>query len=166
MAILTETLSKLDLISRVPLLHLPDSEALRSALGGDVQMMLDEQMMLEQQYDWVGGAHGSEEPPSGAVDFEALDDECAPLPARGWRSHRLKRSEALAAVRNGATPYSAVDVTRPAAPRSQAAPLDASSVSDAARSSGHRDAAACLQAEVSDARRRERLHVAFPLDAE
>lgn len=77
MAILSEMLSKLDLISRVPTLHLPDSDGLRDSLGLDVLQLLEEQMLLEQQYEWVSGAQMGSIPPAGAdmPDFETLDDE-------------------------------------------------------------------------------------------
>ena len=78
MAILTEMLSKLDLISRVPPLQLPDSDALRETLGADVLQLLEVQLLLEQQYEWVGGSQSNgEAPPAGAEmpDFETLDDE-------------------------------------------------------------------------------------------
>jgi hypothetical protein len=77
MAILSEMLSKLDLISRVPTLHLPDSGGLRDSLGPDVLQLVEEQMLLEQQYEWVSGAQTGSIPPGGAEmpDFETLDDE-------------------------------------------------------------------------------------------
>jgi hypothetical protein len=76
-AILSEMLSKLDLISRVPTLHLPNSDGLRESLSLDVFQLLEEQMLLEQQYQWVSGARMGSTPPAGAEmpDFETLDDE-------------------------------------------------------------------------------------------
>jgi len=76
MSILTEMLSKLDLISRVPPLQLPDADALRETLGADVLQLLEEQLTLEQQYEWVSGSSPGDAPAGAEMpDFETLDDE-------------------------------------------------------------------------------------------
>jgi len=81
MAILDETISKLQLLSHVPPLRRPDDyEAFADEVGTEVAQVLDEQLMLEQQYKWVStpaheqmdeGYDGDQALP----DFETLDDE-------------------------------------------------------------------------------------------
>eukprot|EP00967_Tisochrysis_lutea_P006204 scaffold7364_cov31-Tisochrysis_lutea.AAC.1 len=77
MAILAEMLSKLNLIARLPSGHLPDTSSLRAALSSDVLQLLEEQMILEQQYEWVSRAQAAGGAPAGTdmPDFETLDDE-------------------------------------------------------------------------------------------
>jgi len=77
MAILEETYSKLDLMSKVPPLQLPDEDALRSVLGPDVLQLLQEQVVLEQQYEWVSAPQSEQKPDHDGElpDFETLDDE-------------------------------------------------------------------------------------------
>jgi len=78
MAILEETYSKLDLMSKVPPLQLPDEDELRKALGPDVLQLLQEQVVLEQQYEWVSTPQIEQKPEYHAgelPDFETLDDE-------------------------------------------------------------------------------------------
>jgi len=78
MAILEETCSKLELLSHVPPLELPDEDQLRDELGPDVLQVLQEQTMLEQQYELVStpqhdaAAYDSNQ---ALPDFETLDDE-------------------------------------------------------------------------------------------
>jgi hypothetical protein len=79
MAILEETYSKLELLSHVPPLQLPDEQKLRQELGPEVMQVMLEQAMLEQQYELVSAPQheqllsydGSQSLP----DFETLDDE-------------------------------------------------------------------------------------------
>lgn len=81
MAILEETYSKLQLLSYVPpLRRVPDYEAFTAEVGPEVAQVLDEQVLLEQQYKWVStpqheqtdvGFDGDQALP----DFETLDDE-------------------------------------------------------------------------------------------
>lgn len=78
MAILEEIHQKLELLSHVPPLHLPNVDNLRRTIGPEVLQVLEEQSMLEQQYKWVSAPSG--EPKSGyegetLPDFETLDDE-------------------------------------------------------------------------------------------
>ena len=79
MAILEETHSKLELLSRVPPLQLPDEGDLRLVLGPEVLQVLQEQAMLEQQYELVSApqyeqrSEGENAP--ALPDFETLDDE-------------------------------------------------------------------------------------------
>ena len=77
MAILEETYSKLELISKVPPLQLPEEDALYSALGADVLQLLQEQVVLEQQYEWVSAPQSEQkmEHDVELPDFETLDDE-------------------------------------------------------------------------------------------
>jgi len=77
MAILEETYSKLELVSKVPPLQLPEEEALYSALGADVLQLLQEQVVLEQQYEWVSAPQSEQkvEHDVELPDFETLDDE-------------------------------------------------------------------------------------------
>jgi len=78
MAILEETYQKLELLSHVPPLQLPNVDDLRRTIGPEVLQVLEEQAMLEQQYKWVSappseqknGYEGETLP-----DFETLDDE-------------------------------------------------------------------------------------------
>jgi len=100
MAILEETYSKLDLMSKVPPLQLPDEDALRSVLGPDVLQLLQEQVVLEQQYEWVSAPQSEQKPDHDGElpDFETLDDDsdtqrawCAACCARlraSWRGCR------------------------------------------------------------------------------
>ena len=53
MAILEETFQKLELLSHVPPLQLPNVDDLRRTIGPEVLQVLEEQVMLEQQYKWV-----------------------------------------------------------------------------------------------------------------
>jgi DNA repair exonuclease SbcCD ATPase subunit len=81
MAILEETGSKLQLLSHVPPLRRPAKyDSFLQEVGPDVAQVLDEQVMLEQQYKWVStpqheqadaGFDGDQALP----DFETLDDE-------------------------------------------------------------------------------------------
>jgi len=81
MAILEETYLKLQLLSQVPpLRRVPDYEGFGAEVGPEVMQVLDEQVLLEQQYKWVstpqheqadGGFDGDQALP----DFETLDDE-------------------------------------------------------------------------------------------
>jgi len=78
MAILEETYQKLELLSHVPPLQLPNVDELRRTIGPEVLQVLEEQAMLEQQYKWVSappseqkGDYDGETLP----DFETLDDE-------------------------------------------------------------------------------------------
>jgi len=81
MAILEETYHKLQLLSHVPpLRRVPEYDTFTSEVGPEVAQVLDEQVLLEQQYKWVSTpAH--EQPDSGfdgeqaLPDFETLDDE-------------------------------------------------------------------------------------------
>jgi len=78
MAILEETCSKLELLSHVPPLELPDEDQLRDELGPDVLQVLQEQTMLEQQYELVSAPqHDASAYDSNQAlpDFETLDDE-------------------------------------------------------------------------------------------
>ena len=80
MAILEETHSKLELLSRVPPLQLPDEGDLRLVLGPEVLQVLQEQAMLEQQYEMVSAPQYEQrqDGDGGAAalpDFETLDDE-------------------------------------------------------------------------------------------
>ena len=81
MAILEETQSKLELLSHVPPLRRPPKwDVFADEVGPEVAQVLDEQVLLEQQYKWVstpqheqpeGGMDGDQALP----DFETLDDE-------------------------------------------------------------------------------------------
>jgi len=80
MAILEETYNKLQLLSCVPpLRRVPDYDAFVDEVGPEVAQVLDEQVLLEQQYKWVStpqheqdaGFDGDQTLP----DFETLDDE-------------------------------------------------------------------------------------------
>ena len=78
MAILEETYQKLELLSHVPPLQLPNVDELRRSIGPEVLQVLEEQVMLEQQYKWVSAP--ANEQKSGyegeaLPDFETLDDE-------------------------------------------------------------------------------------------
>lgn len=77
MAILEETYAKLELLSKVPPLQLPDPESLHHALGPDVLQLLQEQMMLEQQYELVSAPQSDlrDQHDAELPDFETLDDE-------------------------------------------------------------------------------------------
>ena len=86
MAILDETHSKLQLLSHVPpLRRVANFEAFQEEVGREVSAVLDEQVLLEQQYKWVSTPHNEQqqELASGHVfaddhalpDFETLDDE-------------------------------------------------------------------------------------------
>jgi len=81
MAILEETYLKLQLLSHVPpLRRVPEYEHFTGEVGPEVAQVLDEQVLLEQQYKWVStpqheqqdaGFDGDQALP----DFETLDDE-------------------------------------------------------------------------------------------
>ena len=81
MAILEETYLKLQLLSHVPpLRRVPDYDMFAEEVGPEVAQVLDEQVLLEQQYKWVStpqheqadaGFDGEQALP----DFETLDDE-------------------------------------------------------------------------------------------
>jgi len=78
MAILEETCNKLELLSHVPPLELPDEDQLRDELGPDVLQVMQEQSMLEQQYELVSAPqHDASAYDSNQAlpDFETLDDE-------------------------------------------------------------------------------------------
>ena len=54
MAILEETYHKLQLLSHVPpLRRVPNYEIFSNEVGPEVAQVLDEQVLLEQQYKWV-----------------------------------------------------------------------------------------------------------------
>ena len=54
MAILEETYLKLQLLSHVPpLRRVPDYDMFAEEVGPEVAQVLDEQVLLEQQYKWV-----------------------------------------------------------------------------------------------------------------
>ena len=81
MAILEETYLKLQLLSHVPpLRRVPNYDIFAEEVGPEVAQVLDEQVLLEQQYKWVStpqheqaetGFDGDQALP----DFETLDDE-------------------------------------------------------------------------------------------
>ena len=81
MAILDETYSKLQLLCHVPPLRRPDNyDAFASDVGPNVAQVLDEQVMLEQQYKWVSTpqheqAEAGFDGEQALPDFETLDDE-------------------------------------------------------------------------------------------
>ncbi|KAL1504156.1 hypothetical protein AB1Y20_010565 [Prymnesium parvum] len=78
MAILEETYHKLELLSHVPPLQIPNVENLRRTIGPEVLQVLEEQSMLEQQYKWVSAPlHEQKSGYEGETlpDFETLDDE-------------------------------------------------------------------------------------------
>ena len=78
MAILEETCNKLELLSHIPPLELPDEDQLRDELGPDVLQVMQEQSMLEQQYELVSAPqHDASAYDSNQAlpDFETLDDE-------------------------------------------------------------------------------------------
>ena len=75
MTILEETHAKLELLSKIPPLQLPDPDALQQALGPDVLQLLQEQVMLEQQYELVSAPQADSSPDAELPDFETLDDE-------------------------------------------------------------------------------------------
>ena len=78
---LSETYHKLQLLSHVPpLRRVPNYEIFSNEVGPEVAQVLDEQVLLEQQYKWVStpqheqqdaGFDGDQALP----DFETLDDE-------------------------------------------------------------------------------------------
>ena len=84
-AILEETYTKLSLLSHVPpLRRVPNFEAFQDEVGPEVAQVLDEQVLLEQQYKWVSTPQHeqpeAEEPgrfegDQTLPDFETLDDE-------------------------------------------------------------------------------------------
>ena len=80
MAILMETHQKIQLLSHVPPLRkVPDFERFRREVGTEVAQVLEEQVLLEQQYKWVSTPQheqvdgGFDE--QALPDFETLDDE-------------------------------------------------------------------------------------------
>jgi len=81
MAILDETLGKLQLLSFVPPLRRPDDyDQFADEVGNEVAQVLDEQLMLEQQYKWVSTpaheqADAGYDGEQALPDFETLDDE-------------------------------------------------------------------------------------------
>ena len=82
MAILSETYSKIQLLANVPLLRrVPKFDAFREEVGPEVTQVLDEQVLLEQQYKWVSmPLHEQQQEPGfdgdhALPDFETLDDE-------------------------------------------------------------------------------------------
>ena len=81
MAILEETHSKLELLSHIPPLKHPDEyDGFREAMSPEVIQVLEEQVMLEQQYKWVSmpqheQAEGGYDGEQALPDFETLDDE-------------------------------------------------------------------------------------------
>lgn len=78
MAILEETYHKLELLSHVPPLQIPNVDNLRRTIGPEVLQVLEEQSMLEQQYKWVSAPlHEQKSGYEGETlpDFETLDDE-------------------------------------------------------------------------------------------
>ena len=81
MAILDETYAKLSLMSHVPPLRRPERyEEFVDDVGGEVAQVLDEQLLLEQQYKWVSTpaheqADAGFDTSQALPDFETLDDE-------------------------------------------------------------------------------------------
>ena len=78
MAILEETCNKLELLSHIPPLELPDEDQLRDELGPDVLQVMQEQTMLEQQYELVSAPQhdaSAYDANQALPDFETLDDE-------------------------------------------------------------------------------------------
>ena len=81
MAILEETLSKLQLLSHVPPLRRPEGyDEFVDEVGAEVAQVLDEQLLLEQQYKWVSTpaheqADAGYDGEQALPDFETLDDE-------------------------------------------------------------------------------------------
>ena len=81
MAILSETHSKLQLLAHVPpLRRVHDFETFQNDVGMEVAQVLDEQVLLEQQYKWVSlPQHEQQQDPGfegeALPDFETLDDE-------------------------------------------------------------------------------------------
>ena len=81
MAILEETYDKLQLLSHVPPLKRPtDYDMFATEVGPEVAQVLDEQVLLEQQYKWVSTPQHElpEDDFNGdqaLPDFETLDDE-------------------------------------------------------------------------------------------
>ena len=81
MAILEETYSKIQLLSHVPpLRRVPDFDSFQMEVGPEVAQVLDEQVLLEQQYKWVSTpqheqAESGFESEHALPDFETLDDE-------------------------------------------------------------------------------------------
>ena len=81
MAILSETYSKIQLLANVPLLRrVPKFDTFREEVGPEVAQVLDEQVLLEQQYKWVSmPLHEQQQDPGFTgdhlPDFETLDDE-------------------------------------------------------------------------------------------
>ena len=78
MAILEETCNKLELLSHIPPLELPDEDQLRDELGPDVLQVMQEQTMLEQQYELVSAPQhdaSGYDANQALPDFETLDDE-------------------------------------------------------------------------------------------
>ena len=86
MAILDETHSKLQLLSHVPpLRRVANFEAFQEEVGREVSAVLDEQVLLEQQYKWVSTPHHEQQQELASghgfaddhalPDFETLDDE-------------------------------------------------------------------------------------------
>ena len=82
MAILEEMYSKISLLSHVPpLRRVPNFEQFQDIVGPEVAQVLDEQVLLEQQYKWVSTPHHEHAAADGGFDdqalpdFETLDDE-------------------------------------------------------------------------------------------
>ena len=81
MAILEETYLKLQLLSHVPpLRRVPDFDSFTNEVGPEVAQVLDEQVLLEQQYKWVSTpqheqAEAGFDGEQALPDFETLDDE-------------------------------------------------------------------------------------------
>ena len=74
MAILEETHSKLELLSRVPPLQLPDEGDLRLVLGPEVLQVLQEQAMLEQQYEMVSAPQYEQRQDGDEISAEAAKE--------------------------------------------------------------------------------------------
>jgi len=83
MAILDETYSKLQMLSNVPpLRRVANYDEFHREVGPEVAQVLDEQVLLEQQYNWVSTPHHEQQQLAGVgfgseplPDFETLDDE-------------------------------------------------------------------------------------------
>ena len=83
-AILSELYSKIQLLSHVPpLRRVPDFESFQHEVGPEVAQVLDEQVLLEQQYKWVSTPQHEQQSDAAPgfdadqalPDFETLDDE-------------------------------------------------------------------------------------------
>ena len=81
LAILEEMYSKIELLSRVPpLRRVPGFDQFQDIVGPEVAQVLDEQVLLEQQYKWVSTpqheqAEAGFDGEQALPDFETLDDE-------------------------------------------------------------------------------------------